>query len=77
MNSRPAKDTVFNLRTHLGKYVRVEIYGGRQGKFQAINYSIILPQVNGVLRGYDALTNLVLDDATEDLIDSKSPQSKF
>ena len=46
-----ARESAIDLSRLLGARVHVELHGGRQ--------------VSGVLRGHDALTNLVLDDTTE------------
>ncbi|EAN30573.1 U6 snRNA-associated Sm-like protein LSm7 [Theileria parva strain Muguga] len=54
--------SVINLNKHLNKEVYVKFSGGRE--------------VKGVLRGHDAMSNLVLDDTVEYLKDS-SDSSKL
>ncbi|XP_955424.1 u6 snrna-associated sm-like protein, putative [Theileria annulata] len=54
--------SVINLNKHLNKEVYVKFSGGRE--------------VKGVLRGHDAMSNLVLDDTVEFLKDS-SDSSKL
>lgn len=51
MAERPKKDDVLNLTKYLDQGVRVKFQGGRE--------------VSGVLKGYDQLVNLVLDDCVE------------
>uniref|UniRef100_A0A6B2LUX5 Sm domain-containing protein n=1 Tax=Arcella intermedia TaxID=1963864 RepID=A0A6B2LUX5_9EUKA len=48
-----------NLNPYIGKEVIVKFTGGRQ--------------VKGVLRGYDTLVNIVLDDTIEYLRDPEDP----
>ncbi|KAK9051614.1 hypothetical protein SSX86_028241 [Deinandra increscens subsp. villosa] len=53
------KETVLDLAKFVDKGVQVKLTGGRQ--------------VEGTLKGYDQLLNLVLDDATEFLRDTEDP----
>eukprot|EP00051_Salpingoeca_urceolata_P033515 m.21028 g.21028 ORF g.21028 m.21028 type:complete len:100 (+) comp6322_c1_seq1:102-401(+) len=53
------KDTILDLAKYVDKPIRVKFSGGRE--------------VSGVLKGYDQLINLVLDDATEYLRDPEDP----
>ena len=55
MTTRPAKESVLNLNKYLDQGVRVKFSGGRE--------------VTGVLKGFDSLLNLVLDETVEDLRD--------
>ena len=50
---------ILNLEEHVGKQVRVQFQGGRE--------------VVGVLQGYDAMVNVVLEDATEYLRSKEDP----
>ena len=53
MAARPQKPQVLDLAKHLDKAVTVKFQGGRE--------------VSGVLKGFDPLVNLVLDEAVETL----------
>ncbi|XP_073389264.1 sm-like protein LSM7 isoform X3 [Physcomitrium patens] len=53
------KETVLDLAKFVDRGVSVKLSGGRQ--------------VTGILKGYDQLLNLVLDEATENLRDSDDP----
>ena len=54
-----AKKTVLDLGKYIDKGVRVKLSGGRE--------------VEGVLKGFDQLLNLVLDNCKEYLRDAKDP----
>ncbi|GAB5035847.1 u6 snrna-associated sm-like protein lsm7 [Nannochloropsis oceanica] len=53
------KDTVLDLNKYLDKAVRVRFQGGRE--------------VSGILKGFDQLINLVLDESKETLRDPADP----
>lgn len=53
------KESIVDLSKYLEKTIRVKFAGGRE--------------VNGVLKGYDPLLNLVLDNAVEFLRDPDDP----
>ncbi|CAK9292044.1 unnamed protein product [Gordionus sp. m RMFG-2023] len=53
------KETVLNLQKYMEKAIRVKFNGGRE--------------VSGILKGYDALLNIVLDGTTEYLRDPDDP----
>lgn len=53
------KETVLDLGKFIDKSVRVKLSGGRE--------------VTGILKGYDQLLNLVLDETTEYLRDPEDP----
>jgi len=53
------KKSIVDLSKYLDKSIRVKFQGGRQ--------------VNGILKGYDPLLNLVLDNAVEFMRDSDDP----
>ncbi|RWS14068.1 small nuclear ribonucleoprotein (snRNP) splicing factor-like protein [Dinothrombium tinctorium] len=53
------KESVFDLSKYLDKQVRVKFQGGREA--------------TGVLKGFDQLLNLVLDNTTEFLRDPDDP----
>ncbi|XP_068711691.1 U6 snRNA-associated Sm-like protein LSm7 [Montipora capricornis] len=56
---RKKKESIFELSKFLDKTVRVKFQGGREA--------------TGVLKGYDALLNIVLDNTTEYLRDPDDP----
>ncbi|MCO5596220.1 hypothetical protein L7F22_050280 [Adiantum nelumboides] len=55
---RPKKEAILDLSKHVDKRVRVKFTGGRE--------------VIGVLKGYDQLMNLVMDDVEEYIRDPES-----
>eukprot|EP00887_Chlorella_sp_A99_P007399 scaffold2.g7399.t1 len=57
----PPKDSALDLSKFVDKSIRVKLSGGRE--------------VAGVLKGYDQLLNLVLDEAVEYLRDPEDPLS--
>jgi len=50
---KPKREAILDLSKYVDERIRVKFTGGRE--------------VTGVLKGYDQLLNLVLDDVTEDL----------
>ncbi|KAL9985927.1 hypothetical protein ACROYT_G008381 [Oculina patagonica] len=56
---RKKKESIFELSKFLDKRVRVKFQGGREA--------------TGVLKGFDALLNIVLDNTTEYLRDPDDP----
>lgn len=54
---RPKKENILDLNKYMGKGIIVKFSGGRE--------------VTGILKGYDALMNLVLDEAKESLRDDE------
>ncbi len=62
------KEAILDLSKYFNRPVRVELSGGRKGKF-LVNLSNLLTRtfvVSGVLKGFDQINNLVLDDAREE-----------
>jgi len=53
------KESILDLNKYIDKAVTVKFAGGRE--------------VTGLLKGYDALVNLVLDECVEHLRDSEDP----
>ncbi|XP_016928921.1 U6 snRNA-associated Sm-like protein LSm7 [Drosophila suzukii] len=53
------KESILDLSKYLEKQIRVKFAGGREA--------------SGILKGYDALLNLVLDNTVEYLRDSDEP----
>ncbi|KAI1715591.1 LSM domain-containing protein [Ditylenchus destructor] len=58
-SGKKKKESVVDLTKFIDKQVRVKFQGGREAA--------------GILKGYDALLNLVLDNATEFLRDPEDP----
>ncbi|EGF81154.1 hypothetical protein BATDEDRAFT_7306, partial [Batrachochytrium dendrobatidis JAM81] len=56
---KPKKENILDLTKYSNKKIIVQFQGGRQ--------------VAGILKGYDPLSNLVLDDAEEFIRDSSDP----
>ncbi|CAM9962243.1 unnamed protein product [Phaeothamnion confervicola] len=59
MAERKPKETVLDLTKYLDQAVCVKFVGGRE--------------VSGVLKGFDQLVNLVLDESTESIRDPSDP----
>mmetsp|Transcript_108829 Transcript_108829/g.314261 ORF Transcript_108829/g.314261 Transcript_108829/m.314261 type:complete len:104 (+) Transcript_108829:94-405(+) len=60
MSSNPKKDSILELAKMMDAVVRVKCLGGRE--------------LQGTLRGYDELVNLVLDDCDEFLRDPEDSE---
>jgi U6 snRNA-associated Sm-like protein LSm7 len=86
MAQNKGKDNALNLAPFIDKSIRVKISGGREGGFpfelDAINHTRIhrsspcvgvAVAVQGTLKGYDQLLNLVLDEAVEYLRGDAAP----
>ncbi|KAI9163616.1 U6 snRNA-associated Sm-like protein LSm7 [Paramyrothecium foliicola] len=58
---RPKKENILDLAKYMDKQITVKFNGGRQ--------------VQGTLKGYDALMNLVLDDVQEIMRDDEGNES--
>uniref|UniRef100_A0A0N5AKX3 U6 snRNA-associated Sm-like protein LSm7 n=1 Tax=Syphacia muris TaxID=451379 RepID=A0A0N5AKX3_9BILA len=58
--TRKKKESIVDLSRFIEKKIRVKFQGGREA--------------SGILKGYDALINLVLDNAVEYIRDSDDPQ---
>eukprot|EP01126_Amoeba_proteus_P002760 TRINITY_DN10892_c0_g1_i2.p1 TRINITY_DN10892_c0_g1~~TRINITY_DN10892_c0_g1_i2.p1 ORF type:complete len:112 (-),score=30.23 TRINITY_DN10892_c0_g1_i2:290-625(-) len=57
-NEKPKKENILELNQYIGQKIMVKFNGGRE--------------VIGVLRGYDTLVNLVLDECLEFLRDTET-----
>ncbi|KAK5998999.1 U6 snRNA-associated Sm-like protein LSm7 [Cladobotryum mycophilum] len=60
-SERPKKENILDLAKYMDKQITVKFNGGRE--------------VQGTLKGYDALMNLVLDDVSETLRDDEGNES--
>lgn len=59
------KENILDLSQYLGKEIYVKFNGGREGESTGSFLGVINILVKGVLRGSDALVNLVLEDCIE------------
>ncbi|KAL4740468.1 hypothetical protein BDV11DRAFT_169081 [Aspergillus similis] len=58
---KPKKENILDLTKYMDKEVRVKFNGGRE--------------VSGILKGYDQLMNLVLDDVKESMRDDEGNET--
>ncbi|KAJ5613987.1 Ribonucleoprotein LSM domain eukaryotic/archaea-type [Penicillium herquei] len=58
---KPKKENILDLNKYMDKEVQVKFNGGRE--------------VTGILKGYDQLMNLVLDDVKESMRDDEGNQT--
>ncbi|KAL4880123.1 hypothetical protein BJY04DRAFT_80788 [Aspergillus karnatakaensis] len=58
---KPKKENILDLNKYMDKEVRVKFNGGRE--------------VSGILKGYDQLMNLVLDDVKESMRDDEGNEN--
>ncbi|KAL4994283.1 hypothetical protein BDV10DRAFT_189159 [Aspergillus recurvatus] len=58
---KPKKENILDLNKYMDKEVQVKFNGGRE--------------VSGILKGYDQLMNLVLDDVKESMRDDEGNES--
>jgi len=69
---KPKREAILDLSKYVNERIRVKFTGGREGK------SLLQPEVSicqrynplvtGILKGYDQLLNLVLDEVQEELL---------
>ena len=59
------KESAIDLSKLIDKGVHVKLSGGREGKVNSNSLLFTLSAVTGVLKGYDQLMNLVVDDTIE------------
>ncbi|KZT05200.1 U6 snRNA-associated Sm-like protein LSm7 [Laetiporus sulphureus 93-53] len=62
MMDRPKREAILDLSKYVNERIRVKFTGGRE--------------VTGVLKGYDQLLNLVLDEVQEQLQGEGEPQTR-
>ena len=68
---KPRREAILDLSKYVGERIRVKFTGGREGiallsRIDELSHPHT-PTVTGILKGYDQLLNLVLDDVTEEL----------
>lgn len=65
---KPKKENILDLTKYMDKEVIVKFNGGREGLFSFLSSMGCVANdriVSGILKGYDQLMNLVLDDVKE------------
>lgn len=73
-SQRKKKESIVDLSRFIDKRIQVKFQGGREGKLFFI-YGTVYFSASGILKGYDALLNMVLDNCVEYLRDPESPGS--
>jgi U6 snRNA-associated Sm-like protein LSm7 len=66
---KPKREAILDLSRYVGTKVKVTFIGGRQGtswKPLLVNAPLIASAVTGILKGFDQLLNLVLDQVDEE-----------
>ena len=68
---KPKREAILDLSKYMNERIRVKFTGGREGAYclqiiRACDETHISP-VTGLLKGYDQLLNLVLDEVEEQL----------
>ena len=67
------RGVVLDLSKYVDSEVHVKFLGGRQGRFPMelscgfTNWVVLYAKVRGILKGWDPLVNIVLDEAIEEV----------
>jgi len=73
---KPKREAILDLSKYVNERIRVKFTGGREGThlylytyitIGLIGFVAFTFSVNGILKGYDQLLNLVLDEVEEDI----------
>lgn len=68
---KPKREAILDLGKYADERIRVKFTGGREGglfiKPMIFFEMLIAREVTGILKGYDQLLNLVLDEVEENL----------
>lgn len=71
---KPKREAILDLSKYVNERIRVKFTGGREGTYfhhdayhDLIDVVLLFLKVNGILKGYDQLLNLVLDEVEEDI----------
>lgn len=69
---KPKKESILDLSKYMDKDVKVKFSGGRVGAYSSIvplyaGWSWLTETVSGILKGFDQLMNLVLDEVKESM----------
>ncbi|OBZ74574.1 U6 snRNA-associated Sm-like protein LSm7 [Grifola frondosa] len=67
---KPKREAILDLSKYANERIRVKFTGGREGMCQA------LQRITGILKGYDQLLNLVLDEVQEELQGDVEPKTR-
>lgn len=69
---KPKREAILDLSKYVNERIRVKFTGGREG---ALSFQIVVKleaihdfSVTGILKGYDQLLNLVLDEVEEEIL---------
>ena len=68
MSNKKKQESTLDLAQYIDKSINVKFNGGREGNACVLTFS-----VTGILKGYDNLLNLVLDECIEFLRGTTSP----
>jgi U6 snRNA-associated Sm-like protein LSm7 len=69
-SSKSKREAILDLSKYVNERIRVKFTGGREGTFPSIpvtTHAQPILAVTGILKGYDQLLNLVLDEVEEEL----------
>ena len=72
---KPKREAILDLSKYANQRIRVKFTGGREGMRHSANDYVIcstIKLVTGVLKGFDQLLNLVLDEVEETLVFGKN-----
>lgn len=66
---KPKRESILDLSRYINERIRVKFTGGREGKCCCSSTMTLthLSPVTGILKGYDQLLNLVLDNVEEQI----------
>jgi U6 snRNA-associated Sm-like protein LSm7 len=70
---KPKREAILDLSKYVNERIRVKFTGGREGMSMPqskVSYTLstYCCLVTGILKGYDQLLNLVLDEVQEELV---------
>ena len=72
---KPKREAILDLAKYVNERIRVKFTGGREGRpvlhSATLTRALMPALVTGVLKGYDQLLNLVLDEVQENLHDGE------
>lgn len=77
---KPKREAILDLTKYVNERIRVKFAGGREGALSTSALSISLNctiTATGVLKGFDQLLNLVLDDVEENLQTGTPPPASL
>ena len=67
---KPKREAILDLSKYVNERIRVKFTGGREGIYSCCYPCLSLTDlpVTGILKGYDQLLNLVLDEVEEEIL---------